>query len=430
MSNQALDDVSRLLARRVGLRLDHAIRARLVNAVRDEAEARDLAVDAYVATLDADPVALQDLLNKVTVQETSFFRDPGQFAALAADVLPALAAQGPVRIWSAGCANGQEAYSLAMTLAESGIPDWQVIASDISTDALARTRRARYGAREVTGLSPARRARFLHPTGSEPVRTVGEEWEVDADLRAKVRVVRHNLVADLPPWTPGECQVVFCRNVLIYFDRANVVALLGRLVEWLPIGGYLFLGYSESLWQMSDQLTLVRLGDAFAYRNEGPARLAPRAAAVPAPAPAPPGRAATAWTSNRRAPTTGRALAAATADAARGPRVEPPRATVPTRTELFALGESALGRGDPVAAVASFRQAVYLDPDDPVAHLNLALALEAAGDEAAARRAYGAGRAALARCDPATVEAALEGYHLDELTRLFEERSSSPGSGA
>jgi chemotaxis methyl-accepting protein methylase len=436
-AERSLEAVARLLARRVGLRLDHAIRARLVNAVHDEAERRGLGLDAYVTALDGDPVALQDLLNRVTVQETAFFRDPGQFAVLAGEVLPALRAQGgPVQIWSAGCANGQEAYSLAMTLAESGIEQAAVIASDLSTDAVGRTRRARYTDREVTGLSEIRRARHLVPvTGADPA---GQRWEIAHELRARVRVVRHNLVSELPPWSPGACQIVFCRNVLIYFDRASVVALLDRLAEWMPSGAYLFLGYSESLWQVSDAFSLVRFGDAFAYRND---RRAPFVAW--------PGTTAGAADTGSSTTTTVQPPAADGLGAASAPRVphpipplaEPaPRASVggavrradpvpvteavpPPRHALFARGTAAFDRGDHAAAISAFRQAVYLDPDDPVAHLNLALALDASGDEAAARRAYGAGRAALARCDPVAVEAALEGYHLDELTRLLERRS-------
>ncbi len=403
--DRALDDAARLLAQRVGLRLDHAIRARLVNAVHDEAERRRVPLEVYVASLAVDPAAMQDLLNRVTVQETSFFRDPGQFAVLAGEVLPALAHHGgPVQIWSAGCANGQEAYSLAMTLAESGIADASVIASDVSTDAVARTRRARYSERELAGLSEVRRARYVVPVPDAPPD--GLCWEIAPELRERVRVVRHNLVADPPPWPPAACQVVFCRNVLIYLDRANVVALLERLAEWMPPGGHLFLGYSESLWQVSDAFTLVRHGDAFAYRNDR-RWAAPVAEATPAAPSAPP-----------RGP-----------EASTAPRPRPggaaPRPAVPEpgRRELFEQGTAAFDRGDHATAISAFRQAVYLDPDDPVAHLNLALALDASGDDEAARRAYGAGRAALARCDPSVVEAALEGYHLDELTRLLERRS-------
>ena len=110
MSERALEDAGKLLARRVCLRLDPAIRGRLARAVRDEAQRAGSDEAAYVARLDSDPDLMQDLLNRVTVQETSFFRDAGQFVALAEMVLPELRATGrPVRIWSAGCANGQEA---------------------------------------------------------------------------------------------------------------------------------------------------------------------------------------------------------------------------------------------------------------------------------------------------------------------------------
>jgi len=136
----------------------------------------------------------------VTVQESGFFRHPDQFAALAHEVLPAL--EGPVVVWSAGCANGQEAYSLAMELAASGHPDWQVLATDISAAAVARTRAARYTTAELAGIPPVHR-RWLLPAG--------DLWEVDPTLRARVRVEQANLTTRFPT-APGRCQVVFCRT--------------------------------------------------------------------------------------------------------------------------------------------------------------------------------------------------------------------------
>ncbi|MCU1450274.1 MAG: protein methyltransferase FrzF, partial [Acidimicrobiales bacterium] len=261
MTERALDDAARLLSRRVGLRLDPTVRGRLARAVQDEATGHGQELSAYVARLDGDADALQGLLNRVTVQETSFFRDAGQFDALASAVLPALREMGePVRVWSAASANGQEPYSLAMVLAEANLVDWEVIATDISTTALTRTRAGRYQERELAGLSPERRRRYLVAVGDG-------EWEVVPALRKKVHVSRNNLAADPPPSTVGSCQVVFCRNVLIYFGRDEVVALLERLSAWLPPGGYLFLGYSESLWQVTDRFLPVRIGDAFIYRS-------------------------------------------------------------------------------------------------------------------------------------------------------------------
>lgn len=400
MSDRALDDVGRLLARRVGLRLDPAIRGRLDRALRDEADAFGQDAAAYVAALEHDPERLQRLLNRVTVQETSFFRDPGQFDALAEHVLPAFGG-APIEIWSAGCANGQEPYSLAMTLAESGVADWHVIASDVSTNALSRTRAAKYSDRELRGLSSARRARHLVPAGKG-------SWTVAPELHERVTTIRHNLAADPPPFPVGRCQVVFCRNVLIYFGHDDVVAFLDRLKAWLPPDAYLFLGYSESLWQVTDRFQLVRLGDAFAYR---PATTAPTPPATAPPAPAPKPRPPA-----RPAPVP----APAPARERRAPRpVPPPPSTV---VELMADGEAALGRGEHADAVTAFRKAAYLDPDHPVAHLNLGLALEVAGDRPAARRAYAAARAAIERCDTAAVEAALEGYQLDGLTALLDQK--------
>ena len=395
----ALEEVGRLLARRVGLRLDPAIRGRLEHAVRDQAASRGEDQADYVARLEADPDRLQELLNRVTVQETSFFRDPGQFAALAAHVLPPLRDAGQrVQIWSAGCANGQEPYSLAISLAESGIADWHVIASDLSTDALARTRAARYAERELRGLSSERRARHL-------VRLDSGEWQVVPELRDRVTIIRHNLAEDPPPFTLGQSQVVFCRNVLIYFGHDDVVGFLGRLRSVLSPTAYLFLGYSESLWQVTDHFQLARLGDAFAYRPGAARAAAPRTPPAPRPAPEPTRPAAPPPVERRRRP-------------------RPAPAPVPQQSavELMAAGEAALGRGEHAEAVSAFRKAAYLDPDHPIAHLNLGLALEVAGDAAAARRAYAAARAAIDRCDTAEVEATLEGYQLDGVTHLLDRK--------
>src|SRR5687768_15069180 len=174
------------------MRLDPATQGRLTRCVQDAAAARKQEVQAFVASLEDDPAALQDLLDRVTVQETSFFRDPGQFAALGR-LLPSLS--GPVTVWSAGCSNGQEPYSLAMVLGESSVTDWRVIATDVSSRALERTRRARYSEKELAGVSPERRARWFDREG--------DGWTIDAAVRDRVAISRHNLVGDPPPFDPG-----------------------------------------------------------------------------------------------------------------------------------------------------------------------------------------------------------------------------------
>jgi chemotaxis methyl-accepting protein methylase len=390
---------ARVLGRRVGMRLDPATQSRLTRCVQEAAAARKQDVQVYVASLEHDASALQDLLDRVTVQETSFFRDPGQFAALAR-LLPTLS--GPVTVWSAGCSNGQEPYSIAMVLAESPVADWQVIATDVSTRALERTRRARYSEKELAGISPDRRARWFHRDG--------DRWAIESTLRDRVAISRHNLVGDTPPFDPGRCQVVFCRNVLIYFRQEDAVAFLERLAAWLPPDGYLFLGYSESLWQVTDVFKLVRFGDAFVYRPTTPG-----AKDLPAPLPASVPKV------ERDAPPPPRPRSPARPTAAERVAAErEAREALPDVVALLAEGEAAVAAGNHEDAVAAFRKAAYLEPDHPIPHLHLALALEAAGHEAAATRAYAAARAAVDRADAAAVEAALEGYRMEELVRLLD----------
>jgi chemotaxis methyl-accepting protein methylase len=392
---------ARVLGRRVGMRLDSATQSRLTRCVLEAAAARKQDVRAYVAALEDDPGALQDLLDRVTVQETSFFRDPGQFGALAR-ILPTLS--GAVTVWSAGCSNGQEPYSIAMVLAESRVADWQVMATDVSSRALDRTRRAQYSEKEMAGVSPERRARWF--------RKEAEHWAVVPALRERVAVSRYNLVSPTPPFDAGRCQVVFCRNVLIYFRQEDAVGFLERLATWLPPEGYLFLGYSESLWQVTEAFKLVRVADAFVYR---PAATAPASPPVRRPA---------AQTRSG----SGSGLEPVPADQAVGrpsatERVAAERRAreaLPDVVGLLAEGEAAVAAGELEAAAAAFRKAAYLEPDHPIPHLHLALALEAAGHAAAAQRAYAAARAAVDRADVAAVEAALEGYRLEELVRLLD----------
>ncbi len=385
----ALADAARLLSRRVGFHTDPSVRGRLSHSVTAAAKAHHLPVPDYVAALDRDPAALQDLLDRVTVQETAFFRDPAQFAALAEQVLPSLPA--PTRIWSAACANGQEAYTIAMVLDEVGHGGSTVVATDISSQALDRTRQARYSSKEIRGLSAERRERYLS--------AVDGKFEIVPAMRERVDVARHNLIADQPPVPAGSCSIVFCRNVLIYFSHDEVVKLLDRLADWMAPGGWLFLGYSETLWQVSDRFDLVRCGEAFLYRRHD-------GTGVPAPQrrrPAAPARPAT------KRPLTAR-------------RPSPPAAapTPPTAVELLAAGEAAIQAGDNATAITAFRKCTYLDPDQPVGHLYLGLALEASGDGTAARRAFAAAKRALEIGETGVLESTLEGYHPDELVRLLD----------
>jgi chemotaxis protein methyltransferase CheR len=373
MTGDQLAVASGLLSGRAGLNSDPMVRARLARCLADGAARLGLSVDAYLERIAVDEGAFQELLDRVTVQHSYFFRDPNQFLALA-ELLAT--APGPGMIWSAASGNGQEAYSLAVLLDECGRTDWRILATDVSGAALARARSGHYSKPEVRGISAARLRRHF--------RRSGDGWEVVAALRGRVDVRRHNLSAPRPPLPGAMFSIIFCRNVLIYFDQPGVNACVGRLVACLPPGGHLFLGFSETLEARSHGLDLVRIGDAFVYR---------RRSAAPRPVP-------------RRTP----ARAAARLAPAR-PAADPLR--------LLAEGERAFAAGDPTGAVRAFRKAVYLDPDEPVGHFQLGTALEHSGDRREARRAFAAAGAALARADPSATLAGLEGYSSAELGRAI-----------
>jgi len=390
-----VDQVTKLLNGQIGLRPEPTLRGRLRRCIRDEAAATGAELTTYAGTL-TQPDALQRLLNRITVQETSFFRHPEHFEVLARDVLPHLSQ--PVTIWSAGCANGQEAYSLAMVLEEQGIAG-TVIASDLSTAALQRTDAGRYAPREVSGLSPARLA--CHMTHS------GKGWLVNDAIRNRVSTMRHNLVDPLPDRV-RPAQVVFCRNVLIYFSPEHTRAFLDQVADALPRAGYLFLGSAESIWPVSDRFETVRVDETFIYRR----RTAAARVRVPGPVLGP-------------VPVSVRSVEKPPARSARRAvrAHRPALAAVPANAEspngLARDGQQALDAGDTRLAIVAFRKWAYLAPDDAIAHLHLGLALEAAGDQPSAQRAFGAARRALLHGEQGHVDSAMEGYAADELLGLL-----------
>jgi chemotaxis protein methyltransferase CheR len=406
-----LDRTAELLGQRIGLREDATLRGRLRRAVRDEATEHGQDLSTYFDTVALGGDALQGLLNRVTVQETAFFRHPQHFQTLARDILPAL--PRPVTIWSAGCANGQEPFSLAMLLEEQGI-DGRVIATDISTAALKRTAAARYTGRELAGLSPERIAGHLTPAG--------ETWRVNKPIQDRVVTLQHNLLESLPTEVLA-CQVVFCRNVIIYLSPEHASAFLDRIADALPSASSLFLGAAETIWPISARFQAIPAGDTFIYRQPV---IGTDAMRLP-----------TEWQSNTteavqtRVPRIGTPTAVAAAYAKgrpRSPRSAPDLArsvAAPGAAEAAALdraGQDAMAGVDYDAAVVAFRKCAYLTPHDPMAQLHLGLALEAAGDKHSAQRAYAATRSALAEVGVTFTLPGIEGIATAELIRLLDSK--------
>lgn len=254
---EALEEVVDLLARRGRAVCDYrpAPIGRRVLARMASLGLTD--VGAYAERLRRDPGEADALAEALLVQVTSFFRDPEVFAALERQVLPDLLARAgaggrPLRAWVVGAATGQEAYSVAMVLADlsaaTGVP-FEVLATDVSEDALAHARRGVYTPDEVASLDPERRRRFLV--------TDGAGHRVNDALAARVRFVHHDVLG--PRLTPRESivasfEVVLCRNVLIYFEARSQALACERFAQVLVEGGALVLGHAEAVPPASTSL--------------------------------------------------------------------------------------------------------------------------------------------------------------------------------
>jgi chemotaxis protein methyltransferase CheR len=221
-----------------------------------------------VSSLRTGP--LRDLHRKVveamTTNETSFFRDPRVFGMLHASILPALVAarssERSLTIWCAGCATGQEPYSLAMLLSDyrPSLEGWniRIIASDISRDVLARAQSGRYTQFEVNrGLPAIMLVKYFQKDGSA--------WEVRPEIRRMVEFRELNLIH---PWPRlAGVQLVLMRNVMIYFDVETKKAILARTGLLLAPGGYLLLGGSETTMNLDDSFEPTPVDGVMCFRR-------------------------------------------------------------------------------------------------------------------------------------------------------------------
>lgn len=393
------------LAKTAGLVFDENRRAGLAVVVADRLHASGArGVVSYLAGLQgaAGEVERTRLLDGVTVQETHFFRNAPQMDALRSRVLPDLMRRAarrkrPLTIWSAGCSTGEEAYTLAMLILElSGTgaagptgPAPRIVATDISTEAVLAARRATYRGRSLATMPPSSSKRWLEQ------RSAGV-WAVREEVRRLVEVRVHNLVGDPPPFGPAEVDLVVCRNVSIYFSRETTRSLIGGFHDVLAEGGYLLLGHSETLWQVSDAFALVPMGEAFVYRRA--ADVHPRASRISKTLPRAPRQVARRRTAD--APTVDDLAAArqalAAGDYGEAARVaEAVTVADPLNPEGYVvLGQARTTLGLDSQALDPLRKAVYLDPTAGHAHFLLAGALSRVGQHGPAAVSYrAAGRA-------------------------------------
>jgi chemotaxis protein methyltransferase CheR len=211
---------------------------------------RQLGLGSFQAYYDhvlSDPSgeALASMVDDLTTNHTGFFREPRHFDFLRKTIVPRLRGRKTIAVWCAACSTGEEAYSIAISLAEEltggSEPEVRILASDISTRVLAKAKRAIYPAERFRGLGPTLLPRYL-------LRSIGPgevAYRIKPELRARVEFLNLNLMEDFSslPLFP----VIFCRNILIYFDKPTQRGLVQRLTTHLEPGGYLLIGHSENL---------------------------------------------------------------------------------------------------------------------------------------------------------------------------------------
>lgn len=261
--------------RKTGILFDHSKRyfvdKRLLERIRqtDSAHFRE-----YFTLLrfETSGQELQRLINAMTVNETYFFREEYQFECLVRSMLTELTARrstpGPLRIWSVPSASGEEPYGIAMYLLEHwpGIQQWdvEIISSDIDTDIIAQARKGLYSPRAVQHLSPSLRQKYF--------RRHGDYYQIIDDLREAVEFTRVNLMEPADTRHYRRFDVIFCRNLLIYFDDLSRKQAAESLYDALNPGGFICLGHSESMSRISSLFSVRKFPEAIVYQKPVEAR--------------------------------------------------------------------------------------------------------------------------------------------------------------
>jgi len=252
--------LQRLVARHTGITLSPAKRDMLYSRLARRLRALGLRrFKEYCSLLQEDGHGeeLRHFTNAVTTNLTAFFREPHHFDYLREEFLPAMmerrAQVRRLRIWSAGCSTGEEPYSIAITLADAVPPEWDVriLATDLDSNVLDRARRGIYS-EERTAEVPERLKRkwFLRGRGENR-----DKVRVRRELRDMIRFRQLNLMHEWP--MRGPFDAIFCRNVIIYFDKPTQSRLMDRFADILADDGRLFLGHSETLYRVTDRFQLL-----------------------------------------------------------------------------------------------------------------------------------------------------------------------------
>jgi chemotaxis protein methyltransferase CheR len=265
LSPEYLRSLCAFVYRRTGISYDESKRYYLERRVADRMALLGLnTVGNYMARLETDRAEAEAIINAITVNETYFYREDHQLRCLGNSLLPEIVARRRpgdlVRIWSVPCSTGEEPYSIAIWLLENwklvDAYNIEIVGSDIDTQVLAAAARGAYGPRALARLTPDLLDRYFEPPA-------GETRAIINDLRESVTFTPVNLTDAATLMAQGRFDVIFCRNVLIYFDNESRLTTVDNLFDALLPGGFICLGHTESMSRISQRYVVRRFPDAF-----------------------------------------------------------------------------------------------------------------------------------------------------------------------
>jgi chemotaxis protein methyltransferase CheR len=260
LSQGEFDRIRELVREHTGIALSDAKRQLVYGRLSRRLRALRLSGFAeYIELLESDPGAeLEEFTNAVTTNLTSFFREPHHFEYLGRELLPKLIAADSgarrLRIWCCAASTGEEPYSIAMVLreAQSLLTGWdaKLLATDLDSNVLAHGARGEYGVDRFQNMGATRLRNFFRPLAGD-----GKAYSAAPELRNLITFKQLNLMHEWP--MKGPFDAIFCRNVIIYFDKATQRALFERMATLQRPGDHLFLGHSESLYRVCDKYDLI-----------------------------------------------------------------------------------------------------------------------------------------------------------------------------
>ncbi len=273
MDASLLQRFAKLITAQTGLQIRAEDTGKLRHTIRLRMTAQQLNnPEAYYQLLASDTTASrgewEELLLPLTIGESYFFRDSGQFSLLRQRLIPELiernSAIRSLRIWSAGCSTGEEPYSLAILVYEllPAQSHWHIVivGTDVNKHAIAAARRGIYREHSLRTLDPDLRRRYFHQHRGD--------WELDARFRSMVSFRQVNLLGDPFPDSTGnlfEMDLILCRNVLIYFDRTTIAPVITKFTNTLKVGGYLVTGHAELHDQKPSGLAVQTFPESIVY---------------------------------------------------------------------------------------------------------------------------------------------------------------------